>query len=114
MEWREQTLDGFEIILLKGDIDLQHSPKLRELLQAKISEQAPTLLLDFSDVRYIDSSGLATLIEYYQKSRRYSGQLAIYGMSERVKSVFELVRLSEIFFIFATGQEAIDGLSGQS
>ena len=83
---------------------------MRQLLQEKAAEQVSALILDFTEVKYIDSSGLATLVEYYQNSRSYSGQIALAGLSNRVKSVFELVRLSEIFTIYTSVLEAKAGL----
>lgn len=111
MNWKELTDGGVLIICLSGDIDLQHSPKLRQLLQTKASERVPALLLDFTEVKYVDSSGLATLVEYYQKSRSYSGQIALAGLSIRVRSVFDLVRLSEIFSIYPNVVEARAGFN---
>ena len=87
---------------------------MREMLQTKASERVPAILLDFSEVKYIDSSGLATLVEYYQKSRSYSGQLALAGMSNRVRSVFDLVRLNEILSIYPDVAEARAGLRARS
>jgi anti-sigma B factor antagonist len=110
MEWRELTTDGVLILELNGEIDLQHSPEMRRILQARIAQQTPALLLDFSNVKYIDSSGLATLIEYYQKSRAYRGKIAIAGLNPRVHSIFDLVRLNEVFSIYATVSEARQSL----
>ena len=111
MNWTETAESGVCLVSLSGEIDLQHSPKMRQLLQAKASQKVPVLLLDFTAVKYIDSSGLATLVEYYQKSRSYSGRVAMVGMSARVRSVFDLVRLNEIFTIYASVAEARQGLS---
>ena len=99
MQWKELTTDGVLILEVSGEIDLQHSPEMRRVLQARAAQRVPALLLDFTGVKYIDSSGLATLIEYYQSSRAYSG-------SHRVRSIFELVRLNEVFPIYATVPEA--------
>jgi anti-sigma B factor antagonist len=99
--------DGPWVILhLKGDIDLQHSPKLRTHLQTKIQAKTPALLVNFTEVNYIDSSGLATLVAYFQGSRPYDGKIALAGLSPRVKSVFDLVRLNEVFPIFPSLEEA--------
>jgi len=106
MTWTEENEPALLIIKLSGEIDLQHSPKLRQLLQSKVCLKAPVILLDFTDVKYIDSSGLATLVEYYKNARNYSGRLAVAGLSNRVRSIFDLVRLGEIFGIFATLDEA--------
>jgi len=110
MTWMEESESGLLTIRLSGEIDLQHSPKLRQLLQGKVSLKAPVILLDFTEVKYIDSSGLATLVEYYKSARSYSGRLAVAGLSNRVRSIFDLVRLGEIFGVFATLAEAKDAL----
>ena len=97
MEWRELTTDGVLILELIGEIDLQHSPEMRRLLQARAAQRIPALLLDFTGVQYIDSSGLATLIEYYQTTQAFAGRIAVAGLTPRVRSIFELVRLNEVF-----------------
>lgn len=106
MQWREFTADGVLVLEFSGEIDLQHSPEMRRLLQARAALRIPVLLLDFTGVKYIDSSGLATLIEYYQNSREYEGKIIVAGLSHRVRSIFELVRLNEVFPIYATVPEA--------
>jgi anti-sigma B factor antagonist len=110
MQWSELTTDGVLILELSGEIDLQHSPEMRQLLQARAAQRIPALLLDFTGVKYIDSSGLATLIEYYQSSRAYDGKIIVAGLSHRVRSIFELVRLNEVFPIYATVLEARQAL----
>jgi len=110
MQCRELTVEGVVILELSGEIDLQHSPEMRRLLQAKTEQRIPALLIDFTAVKYIDSSGLATLIEYYQGSRAYSGKIILAGLSHRVRSIFELVRLHEVFPIYPTATEATQAL----
>lgn len=114
MNWTEAGTPAARIVRLSGEIDLQHSPKLRQLLQGKLGERPPVLMLDFSEVRYIDSSGLATLVEYYKNSRTYSGRLIVAGLSNRVRSIFDLVRLGEVFTICSTLAEAEAVLGGSS
>jgi anti-sigma B factor antagonist len=110
MTWTEEGGAELLVIKLSGEIDLQHSPKLRQLLQSKVEAKIPVILLDFEEVRYIDSSGLATLVEYYKNSRSYSGQLAVAGLSKRVRSIFDLVRLNEIFAVYPDVAEARNAL----
>jgi anti-sigma B factor antagonist len=110
VNWTEQAGNQVLIIKLSGEIDLQHSPVLRRLLQAKVCDKVPALLLDFTEVKYIDSSGLATLVEYYKNSRSYSGRFAVAALSNRVRSIFDLVRLSEIFGIYPSVSEAEEAL----
>lgn len=112
MEFAEVQEGSIHILNIKGDIDLQHSPRLRTHLQTKVQAKCPALLVNFAEVNYIDSSGLATLVAYYQGSRPYSGKIALACLSNRVKSVFDLVRLSEVFPIYPTLDEAKQSLGG--
>src|ERR1700742_3134572 len=99
MEISERTESNIPVIAISGDIDLESSPKLREFLKPKSTQKTPRLLLAFSGVNYIDSSGLATLIEYFQAVQGYGGKMALACLSPRVKNVFEIVRLEQIFSI---------------
>ncbi len=97
MQINERTEDNIPIVSIVGDIDLESSPKLRAFLKPKSSQKTPRLLLDFAQVTYIDSSGLATLIEYFQAVQGFGGKLALSSLTPRVKNVFEIVRLEQIF-----------------
>ncbi len=110
MTWTESKEEGHDVIKVSGDVDLQSSPKLRGFLLSKVKTKCPVLLVDFTDVGYIDSSGLATLVEYYQGSRAFSGRLVLFGMNARVRSIFELVRLSEIFTIQDNRKDALQSV----
>ncbi|MEI6035195.1 MAG: STAS domain-containing protein [Verrucomicrobiae bacterium] len=91
---------------LSGEIDLHASPELRKHLQGCVQGKAPFLLLDFTEVVYIDSSGLATLIEYVRESAGFGGKLALFGLQQKVRAIFDLVRLNELFVIRGTADEA--------
>lgn len=99
MQGTQRHEDGVHTLGLAGEIDLDNSNELRALLAARAEAQEPRLLLDFSEVTYIDSSGLATLVEYVQKALKFGGRLALGGVSERLRTVFDLARLGEIFAI---------------
>ncbi len=101
MQISERTEDGIPVVSITGDIDLESSPQLRTFLRTKVSQKTPKLLLDFGGVNYIDSSGLATLIEYFQGVQGFSGKLVLAALSPRVKNVFEIVRLEQIFSLQA-------------
>jgi anti-sigma B factor antagonist len=106
----ERTEENIPIIALNGDIDLESSPKLRDFLKPKASAKTARLLLDFTQVNYIDSSGLATLIEYFQSVQSSGGKLALACLNPRVKNVFEIVRLEQIFSLYADIPAALAAL----
>lgn len=106
MHWTESVDNGIAVLHIAGEIDLQHSPELRLLLQEKNKHRCAALIIDFSGVEYIDSSGLATLVEYRRDSRKHDGRMALASMSTRVRTIFELVRLNEIIPIHDTVEDA--------
>ena len=106
MQTREHTDQGVATLVIEGEIDLACSPDLRVILHAYVKRKVPALLLDFQGVKYVDSSGLATLIEYVRLAQPYGGKFGLAHVSERVRTIFDLVRLTEFFPIFPTVAEA--------
>jgi anti-sigma B factor antagonist len=102
MQARSLHDDGLLILSLEGDVDLAASPELREILRDLSKDKPALVVLDFQAVAYIDSSGLATLVEYLRYSQDFQGKLAIVGANERVRTVFELVRLHELLPLHAS------------
>lgn len=86
------------IFYISGEVDLSNSPKLRSEL-AKILNGTSSLLIDLSGTNYIDSSGLATLVEAMQIMTKNKGSLKLTGLHGEVKSIFEISRLNDIFTI---------------
>jgi len=106
MQTRDFTEDGLHILAIDGEIDLARSPELREVLSTHAKARRPVLIVDFKGVTYVDSSGLATLIEYVRKAQAYGGSFALVNVNERVQTIFDLVRLSEFLSIFPTLADA--------
>jgi anti-sigma B factor antagonist len=96
VQWNETQRELSTVIELTGEIDLQHSPALRQTLKDKAASQCPALILDFTKVEYVDSSGLATLVEYVRDAQAFDGKFALVGVGQRVRSIIELVRLDEL------------------
>lgn len=96
------TAGGVLTLKISGLIDLAGSPKLREKLHEVAGTKPPAVVIDLAEVTYIDSSGLATLIEFYRELNTAKGRLALCGLQPRVRTVFDLVRLNELFQISET------------
>ncbi|KPK75170.1 MAG: hypothetical protein AMJ79_12365 [Phycisphaerae bacterium SM23_30] len=97
------------VLELSGDIDLHRSVDLRSSLLETLGEQPAVTVINMREVGFMDSSGLATLVEAMQLSRRYGGQLKLVGISRRVRSIFEISRLDKIFQIYDNEAEALSG-----
>ena len=88
------------ILALEGDIDLYQAPAVKARLDAFIAQKPARILVDLSRVTYIDSSGLALFVECLQRIAEHGGRLALFGLSESVRHVFEIARLDQVFSIF--------------
>ena len=82
-----------------GDIDLSRSPALRRELQMVQDERPARLVVDLGEVAYMDSSGVATLVEALQVARRSQSTLVVCNLNDRVRSIFEIARLDTVFEI---------------
>src|SRR5262252_8127531 len=99
--------DRADVLPLKGEIDLHVSPSVTASLNAMIEKKPPRLVVDLCDVTYIDSAGLAALIEAMQKMEGYGGKFLLAGLQETVRSIFEISRLDQVFQIFPNVDAAL-------
>ncbi len=99
MTYLVEEKDGFLLFHLAGDVDLNSSPEVRKLMLDCLRKKS-SLLVDLSQVSYIDSSGVASLVEGYQLSKVQDIEFALIGVSEAAKSVLQLARLDKVFPIF--------------
>ena len=104
MEVKAHQQDGVFIFYVDGEINISTSPELKKLFD-KLS--AKKVIVDLEKVTYIDSSGLATLVEMLKKMRSQGGGLGLAGMSDKVKSLFEITKLDKLFSISPNQQEAL-------
>jgi anti-sigma B factor antagonist len=88
------------VLPLHGEIDLHVSPQIAASLREMIARKPGQLLVDLSGVSYVDSSGLAALIDAMQRVQQYGGKFGIVGLQETVRSIFEIARLDQVFQIF--------------
>ncbi len=90
-----------------GDVDLNASPVLREQIQRVLAKRPRRVVIDLAGVPYMDSSGVATLVEAMQIARRDKVALVLCALQERVQAIFEIARLDTVFKIEATLETAL-------
>ena len=95
------------IVELSGEVDLYSSPEVRNILLKLIQDKTTIIIVDLEKVSYIDSSGVATLVEGLQEAGKYSGILKLTNLQETVRHVFELSSLDKVFDIFNSTDEAL-------
>lgn len=95
-----------KVVEVEGDVDLGTSPAFRRALFDALPA-TPKVALNLAAIRYIDSSGIATLIEVLKNSQRLKMEFVLFGLSPAVEEVFRLTHVIRIFRVFATEQEAL-------
>jgi anti-sigma B factor antagonist len=97
----EITVDDEEegtVVRLRGHINIDSSPALRDRLLARLRGQAPTALtIDLAQVPYIDSSGIATLIEALKIARNRQIAFCMQGLQGRLLHLFEVTGVLALF-----------------
>lgn len=99
---------GHTVVAFEGDVDLETSPAARKVLLDCVALRRP-VVVDMSRVSYIDSSGVASLVEAFQKARKAGLGFALAAVSDTAMRVFRLARLDRVFTIHAAVEDGIKG-----
>ncbi len=109
MQISARRMDKTTILDISGDIDLAHSSEVRKMVLVEFREnRTPRVLLNLRDVNYIDSSGVASLVEGLKASRDVGSRLILFGLSPVAYEVLQLSRLLKIFEIYETEDKALE------
>jgi len=101
-------LDKTTIFDISGDIDLASSPELRKALLRELRElKMPRVVLNLGAVRYMDSSGVASLVEGLKASRDVGSRLILFGLNRSIREVLQLSKLLRIFEIYENEEQSV-------
>jgi len=92
---------------IKGDLDAKSASALKEKMNEKIAEGKTWILINLTDVPYMDSAGLGVLVSGLKNANRLQGDLRMWGLQDEVRSIFELTRLNKVFQIFDDETSAV-------
>ena len=106
MSYEVKNVNGAGVLALTGDVDLQTSPTVRQKLLESL-EQYTCIVVDLSAVNYIDSSGVASLVEAFQVSRKKGSAFALASVSTAAMRVLSLARLDKVFTIHPSVEAAL-------
>ena len=108
MQISARHLDKITIFDISGDIDLATSPELRKPLLRELREvRTPKVVLNLKAVRYIDSSGVASLVEGLKAARDVGARFILFGLNTTVREVLQLSKLVRIFEICESEEQAV-------
>ena len=109
MKISTRRMDKTTVLDISGDIDMARSTELRRVLLIEFREsRTPRVVLNMVDVRYIDSSGVASLVEGLKASRDVGSRLLLVGLTPFVQEILRLTRLLTIFEIYDTEEKALE------
>jgi anti-sigma B factor antagonist len=108
MEIATRQAGNATIVDVVGDITLYNSPEVRKVLLGLLREKrVPRVIVNMKSVKYIDSAGVASLVEGLKVSRDLKSRFALYGLSPAAREVLELTRLNKVFEIHESEEEAL-------
>jgi len=110
MKIQSTSQGDVQMLELSGELDYHSSPELREKLTELTGKQTRKILVNLGGVDYMDSSGIATFVEAFQKAKRYQGRLILAALTATVRGVFEIAKLDSIFEITPTVAEGVESL----
>ncbi len=110
---REDTMEntalqqaGVVVLTPEGELDVNNVDSLRDMIEREFEKGTRKLLVDLSEVTYMDSAALGTLVSGLKKARQKNVQFKIANLQDPVERIFNLTRLSKFFEIYKSTEEA--------
>jgi anti-sigma B factor antagonist len=104
MECILKSAGGYDLLALSGEVDLQFSPELREKILGSL-KAGKALLIDMTQVSYIDSSGIASLVEGFQTAKSANLRYGLLNISPTAMQVLSMTRLDKIFNLYTNADD---------
>ncbi len=109
MDFKADELGDVRAVRITGNLDTQTSPVAQEQVIQLIDNGATKILIDFEELNYISSSGLRMLLVAVKRLEATSGQLRVCNANKTVQKVFEVSGFVDIFSVYESQAEALDG-----
>jgi len=94
-------------VLVDGEIDASSSIQLDECLNLQLENRVPNISVDCTNLHYISSAGLGVFMSYIEDYKLNNQKFVLFGLSEKVKNVFDMLGLDQLMNIVSTKQDAI-------
>jgi anti-anti-sigma factor len=102
----EEIINEVTVLKLKGRLDATSAGDLKDRVKALTKAGQVSLVIDMADVDFVDSTGLGSLVGCLRSVNQLAGDMRIAALQDRVRAVFELIRLHHIFQIFDNANAA--------
>ncbi|GMQ78671.1 MAG: STAS domain-containing protein [Anaerolineae bacterium] len=108
--WREDLSESISLVGLSGRLDQTVTPKVESALLKELEEGNGQLIVDMTEVSYVNSGGLRCLLTAWRKANEHDDRIVLCALSDRVKDVFEIVGFDKVFEIYETRSLAVQAL----
>lgn len=111
LKYSTREFDGINVFTLEFE-ELNHelASELKEIMFTKISEGRNKFILDLSNVKTVDSSGLGSLLFGKRQANSQNGDLLLVGVAESVQNLLRIAQLSRVFEIYDNVDDALTAL----
>ncbi|HCB49056.1 MAG: hypothetical protein AMJ56_05245 [Anaerolineae bacterium SG8_19] len=110
--WEEQLTGDIWLVGVSGRLDQSQTTDLEESLQKLLIEGCNRLVIDLSEVTYVNSGGLRCLVTIWRQARDHGGNVVLCNLSDRISQVFAIVGFDKVFAIYSSRVEALESLAG--
>jgi len=110
----EKEIEGVTVLKLFGNIGLgEDSRRLREKMNELLAAEKKSVVLDLGDVRYIDSSGLGTLVAIYASAGNRSAKVKLASLTKMIRTQLQITKLVTVFEAHETVESAVSSFLGR-
>ncbi len=110
MQIDKSTIDNAAVLALNGDLDSFSVSNLKERFNRLFDEGVYNIVVDLSNVGFMDSAGLGQLVSGLKMCFHHSGNLMLVGANESIKNLLQITKLDTVFRVYETVDEAVAGL----
>lgn len=110
MEITQEKVNDIAVISLSGRLNVTTTAELEQVFTKLLEEKQTKVLVECRELEYISSAGLRVLLTAEKQFKKISGEIALAGLSQNVKQVFEISGFTSIFPIYTTRDEAVKSM----
>ncbi len=103
----ERAAGDVAVVVLAGEVDLYTAPRFKDVLLQAIDDGALRVVVDLTDVTFIDSTALGVLVSGGKRLNQAAGSLAIGCPDQKIRRILEITGLDTVFAVCATREEAL-------
>lgn len=109
-----EKIDKTLLVKLFGEIDHHYTEEIREKIDREFTKASgENILFDFSEVDFMDSSGIGMIIGRYKNTKEKGGETFAFGLKDNAKRIFEISGLLRLINCFETKDDAINSILGR-